>query len=219
MRAFITITFSLLAGSVFAGDGLIAPDALPVAGTTEALPYDWTGRYVGISVGYGWMEGYFEPPGYAPAEDVLGGRMPGGFAGFSTQFENNVVLGIEGDLEYNIQEATITSTFGTFTGGADWQGSARLRLGYAFDRLLVYTTGGWAATHLQADYQGLAKATGSFHGYTIGAGMDYAVTDRVFARIDYRYNDFGNGELDFGAVAIDTNLTQQTVKFGIGVRF
>jgi hypothetical protein len=54
LRPFITITVSLLAGTASAGD-------------VETLPYDWSGRYAGIAGGYGWMDGYFEPPaGYPP---------------------------------------------------------------------------------------------------------------------------------------------------------
>jgi outer membrane immunogenic protein len=65
----------------------------------------------------------------------------------------------------------------------------------------------------------VSTTTASFHGYTLGAGMDYAVTDRIFSRIDYRYNDFGTSELDFGAASIGADLTQHTVKFGLGVKF
>lgn len=220
LRPFITITFSLLAGTASAGDAISTPAAHPVAGAAETAPYDWSGRYAGIAGGYGWMDGYFDPPaGYPPTEDPLNGTVLGAFAGVSAQFDNNLVLGIEGDVEYNIQDVTVTAQFGTFTGGADWQGSARLRLGYAFDRLLIYTTAGWAATHLEAEYIGVSTTTASFHGYTLGAGMDYAVTDRIFSRIDYRYNDFGTSELDFGAASIGADLTQHTVKFGLGVKF
>ena len=213
LRRFITITFCMLATSALADDGTLLP------AQEHAAAYDWSGAYVGVTGGYGWMDGVFEVTGYAPKTDSLNGRLPGVFAGVSTQFDNNLVLGLEGDLEYNVQDVTVTSAFGAFTGGADWQGSARVRLGYALDRLLVYATAGWAATHLEAEFIGVAEATGSFHGYTLGAGLDYAMTDRLFGRLDYRYNDFGSGELDFGPATVSSELEQHTVKIGLGLKF
>lgn len=214
MRYFITLPIALLAGTVSASD-IIPGSPSEVATVT----YDWAGTYAGLSSGYGWMDGYFVTSGYPPANDDLDGGIFGGFAGVNTQLDGNVVLGLEGDLDYNTRNVTIASSFGTFAGGVDWQGSARVRLGYALDRLLIYTSAGWAAAHLEADFIGVAQATESFHGYTLGAGIDYAVTDRIFGRIDYRYNDFGSGKLDFGAAAIDAELDQHSVKVGVGIKF
>lgn len=53
------------------------------------------------------------------------------------------------------------------------------------------------------------------NGWTIGAGLDYAFTDNVFGRVEYRYNDFGHGTLD-GA---RTDFNQSVVNFGLGVKF
>jgi outer membrane immunogenic protein len=213
LRQFLAFSLCLLAGSAAADDTVTtaAPQAAPV--------YDWSGGYAGVTGGYGWMDGLFEVSGYPPKNDSLDGTVLGVFAGASTQFDNNIVLGLEGDLEYNIQDVAVTSAFGTFTGGVDWQGSSRLRLGYALDRVLLYTTAGWAATRLKAEFIGVAEATGSFHGYTLGAGVDYAVTDHLFGRLDYRYNDFGSGELDFGPAAVAAELEQHTVKLGFGMKF
>lgn len=213
LKRFITTTFCMLASSAFAGEGTSA------SASNIAPSYDWSGAYAGVAGGYGWIDGLFEVDGYPPKSDSLNGTILGTFAGVNAEFDNHLVLGIEGDLEYNIQDVTVTSDFGTFTGGADWQGSTRLRLGYAFDRILLYATAGWAATHLTSDFQGLAEASASFHGYSVGAGADIAVTDHIFGRIDYRFNDFGSGALDFGLATVETDLSQHTVKFGLGVKF
>jgi outer membrane immunogenic protein len=213
LRHFITFSLCLLAGSA------AADDTVPATRDPGSSAYEWSGTYAGVSGGYGWMDGVFETSGYPPKDDRLDGVVLGAFAGVNTQFDNNLVLGLEGDLDYNFQDVAVTSAFGTFTGGADWQGSARLRLGYAFDRVLFYTTAGWAATHLDAEFLGVAEASGSFHGYTLGAGADYAVTDRLFGRVDYRYNDFGTGALDFGPASVEAELSQHTVKIGLGLKF
>ena len=52
-------------------------------------------------------------------------------------------------------------------------------------------------------------------GWTVGAGVEYAFTDNVFGRLEYRYNDYGDKDI-FG---INTDLDQHTVKVGLGVKF
>ncbi|MFN7104296.1 MAG: outer membrane protein, partial [Pseudorhizobium sp.] len=95
-----------------------------------------------------------------------------------------------------------------------FSGSVRGRLGYAMDRTLVYAAGGWTATEVNAD-----TALGSFddtlHGYTLGAGVEHAFTDNMFGRLEYRYNDFGSGNLG----AADIDFDQHVVQVGLGVKF
>ncbi len=39
--------------------------------------------------------------------------------------------------------------------------------------------------------------------YTVGAGVDYAFTNNIFGRVEYRYTDFGSKTFDL-AVARST---------------
>ena len=55
----------------------------------------------------------------------------------------------------------------------------------------------------------------TLHGWTIGGGVDYAVTDRVFTRLEYRYNDFGSGTLG----GSDVDFNQHVVNVGLAVKF
>ena len=85
------------------------------------------------------------------------------------------------------------------------QGSLRARAGYAWNRLLVYGTGGLAFGNfnLQSSIGG-QDALGNFYfaaandrslwrlGWTGGAGVEYAITPRWSARAEYRYSDFGH---------------------------
>ena len=69
--------------------------------------------------------------------------------------------------------------------------SIRGRLGIAFDCFLVFGTGGWAWGNPSTSYA-LAGAAPfvtngtDSTGWTVGAGVDYAFTDSVFGRIEYR---------------------------------
>ena len=76
-------------------------------------------------------------------------------------------------------------------------GSLRGRLGFALDRWLVFATGGWAWGDAQTSYAktGIPPfSTNNINGSggTVGAGIEYAVTNNWLARVEYRYTDLGN---------------------------
>ncbi|MHC2354722.1 opacity protein-like surface antigen [Sinorhizobium meliloti] len=121
------------------------------------------------------------------------------------------MLGIEGDVEHNWNEQQV---FGA-DFGTDWAGSVRGRLGYAFDNALIYATAGWAATRGYVEVPGLGKDEKTFNGYTVGAGLDYAFTNQVFGRVEYRYNDYGDQDLQ----GINVDVDQHAVKVGLGIKF
>src|SRR5690606_34616091 len=113
--------------------------------------FTWTGLHAGIQGGYGWTRQKLFDPAHT---DKLDGGVIGGFVGYNHQLDNNVVLGVEGDVDYNFNRKTYRDDWvDTVKGGTDLGGSVRLRAGYAFDRTLVYATGGWATVRsYQKDY-------------------------------------------------------------------
>ena len=140
----------------------------------------------------------------------------GGQAGYNFQ-SGNIVYGVEVDaqvlrsrdthqrplLEFTpglLPTANITrNTFATYSIERDWQATLRGRFGYAWDRLLVYATGGLAFTGLKTatnyTFQTIigpalapfpaappqnfsAPGVGStqeYLGVTIGGGLEYAL--------------------------------------------
>ncbi|MGR6465906.1 outer membrane protein [Rhizobium sp. PAMB 3182] len=208
----------MVATSVFAAD-VVSPDSqLPIA-PDKVQPYNWSGGYLGVQGGYGWMNGTFKTTGLVPLDGNFDGGLLGGFAGFNYQFGNNVVAGVEADFERNWNDKTLISGLGTVNGGTTWQGSVRARVGYAFDRALIYASGGWAASRADAEVVGLGSDKKTFNGFTVGAGVDYAITDNIFARVDYRYNDFGKKDFNFGGSTVEGELKQHTLKVGVGYKF
>ncbi|MGF9563657.1 outer membrane protein [Neorhizobium sp. JUb45] len=179
------------------------PEA-PVAIEATAPAFTWSGPYVGLHGGYGWGNGDVG----AFSENFDGGRF-GGFVGYNWQMSNGFVAGLEGDVNYDWNEQSIA--------GADvksgFSGSARARLGYAMDRALPYIAGGWTATN--AKVSGPVSDDDTLSGWTIGAGVDYAFTDNIFGRAEYRYNDYGSGNL----AGANVNFDQHIVNVGIGVKF
>lgn len=123
----------------------------------------------------------------------------------------------------------------------DWFGTVRGRFGYAFDRVMPYVTGGLAygdikttvsATASQFD-TGAAPATllatnsfaasaNSVHvGYALGAGVDWAVTERWVLRAEYMYLNFGRGSA-FGIApitAFDSGMNVNLVRGALNYRF
>ena len=149
-------------GAASAAD-LSAPYTPPPATTyTQPPSWSWTGPYAGLVGGYGWAT-----PG--------NGWEGGGYIGYNIQTNTHLVVGVEGDL--------------LAAGKTDnnWDATLRGRVGYAFNRVLLYGTGGVAFGGLQ---NGGASSTNT--GWTAGVGVEAAVTQNVTARVEYRHTDLGN---------------------------
>ena len=106
------------------------------------------------------------------------------------------VFGIEGDVDgSNYRSAYNYGALANYTR-EPIQGSIRGRLGFAVDRALFYATGGAAFGDLRNTYvNGLTGATDQFShtrvGYTVGGGVEYAFTNNLSVRVEYRYTDYG----------------------------
>jgi opacity protein-like surface antigen len=191
--------------------------------------FTWTGLYVGGGGGYGWhvAKGTLTDATGAPLAGYdynVNGPFSGVFAGGNYQL-GRFVAGIEGDwqrsnLTGNSQQqaaigaaAALPSPTGVFPGGPftvattikDSE-SVRGRFGVALGRFLVFGTGGWAWGDPSNAYALLGAAPfvangGNASGWTAGAGVDYALTDNVFGRIEYRYTDLRTS--GFVSVAAD----------------
>jgi outer membrane immunogenic protein len=208
----------LSAAIVFAGSSAtLAADAIyetpqaPVAQETFAPAFSWTGGYIGIHGGYGWAEGDFvDSVGTTASDDFDGGRL-GAFVGYNWEMSSGFVAGIEGDVNYDWNDNDYA---GGFNAGTEFSGSVRGRIGYAMDRTLIYAAGGWTATNGFVEGPGVDESE-TFHGWTVGAGVDYAFTDNMFGRLEYRYNDFG----DKNVAGINADFDQHVVNVGLAVKF
>jgi outer membrane immunogenic protein len=102
------------------------------------------------------------------------------------------VSGAISDGYENGGQAGVNHQFGTFVlgmevegGSVDWgpvteAGSIRLRGGYAFDRFLAYAAGGLAFEDSV--------------GWTVGGGVEYALTDRWVIGAEYLHADYVGGD-------------------------
>jgi len=161
----------------------------PAAAYTPAPAWSWTGPYAGLVGGYAWGAG-----GGAAAGN---GWVGGGFVGYNLQTNQNLVVGVEGDV--------------TFTGksGNPWNGTFRGRPGYAWDRFMLYGTAGVAVGSLTSSVTAPTSATNV--GWTAGVGLEAALTDRVTGRVEFRHTDLGG--------FAGSSYTSNDILVGVGFKF
>lgn len=202
---------SALSIPAFAADVVTEAPPEPVA-TETVTAFDWTGAYIGLQGGGVWVDGEFRVPGARESENFNGGYI-GKFVGYNFMIDN-FVIGAEGDINYAWNENSYRVGGVRGDVGTDWSGSLRARVGYSFDRALIYATGGWAATngYIETPARDWNR---TFHGWTLGAGVDFAMTESIFVRAEYRYTDYN--DRTFQGVNVD--LDQHTATLGVGFKF
>jgi outer membrane immunogenic protein len=219
MRA-VAAAVGLLAVTELAWAADLSPP--PVA----PAPYNWTGLYVGLNVGYASAR---------LTETVSGGggtasaTLPGGIGGFQIGANGQfgaVVLGFEADFDGNMATKSVIGN-GIASGAAQipWIGTLRGRVGYAFDRFLLYATAGGAATQLVSTVNvgTVGSASTSFvHGaWTAGGGLEAAVTKNLSARVEYLYLETANfnvAQVGPPFVTVTGRLQDNLVRVGVNYR-
>lgn len=221
-RIWLSSAIALMsAGAAMAAD---MPTYEPVAPATVPS-FSWSGAYVGVQAGYAWMETDNRLNGVAP-DTKPNGFTVGGYVGYNHQLDNSpLVLGVEADLAYSdAKDSSPTGGFGAagrIRNEIGWTGALRGRVGYAFDRFLVYGAGGLAI----ADHE--IKARGPISGsddtvavgWTIGGGVEAAITDNVSARVEYRYSDYGTDSFSVAGSRVKGDVTDNRVMMGLGYKF
>lgn len=228
----ILLASTVLIGSIGAARAADFAAAAPAG-------FVWTGGYVGLQAGYAWGKAvggaYRIPTGEAA---VLGNLDPDGFlggvhAGYNYQFGNGFVLGGEADLTFadikgsaRLDYPNGPSDGNSATSRMNWNGSVRARAGYAIDRFLPYVTGGVAFGRYEyvPDYNATPPLPGSKTkaGWTLGAGVEYALTDRLTTRFEYRYTDYGDATYAIAGIpnhVSRVDLKTNDVRLGISYRF
>ena len=244
-----------LTGSAFAAD-LGTPPPPPVYLPPPVPVFTWTGVYIGVQIGGAWGSGQlgnfngFDPFTGTFLNTSLGGTpsgvIGGGHVGYQIQL-NQWVLGIEGSVDGTSLTKNVQVGFPAFLGGstlttqtsADVQGSIRGKLGIAWDRFMIYGTGGVAFGGFNTNFQLAALngtvvtpffASNSFSttrvGWTAGGGAQYAVTPNWWVFAEYRFSDFGtvrNGAFPNLPTGVFFNgsrrLQENQVQAGISYKF
>ncbi len=250
----------LTAGSAFAAD---LPARVAPAPYIAAPIFTWTGFYVGLNAGAAWNNsngGFgYGGPAFIIAPNVYGsvnsnnktGFTGGVTAGYNWQMGSSFVMGVEGDLNYIDRNngssvavpAIAPATYFVVNRGSqnNFFGTLRARLGFSFDRALIYATGGLAfgggngdanATYFAplGPLGGVAIATtggnsNSNVGWALGAGVEYAFSNAWSAKLEYLHVDMGSHNRTFyqpattNFITINSDNKFDIVRAGINYRF
>jgi outer membrane immunogenic protein len=201
------------AGAASAAD--LPVRSAPPAPIVAAVPvFTWTGFYVGVNAGYGWNDSgdgdlVFEGETIVGDSDNDGGFIGGGQIGYNYQI-GSFVVGLEGDIQY-ADFGGVNYDFGPLgiyeNDNDDWFGTVRARAGVAFDRALIYATGGFAFTDNR-------------NGWTVGGGLEYAFTNNLSAKIEGLYVNLEEEDFTFAGTTFNTGETDfGVVRAGLNFRF
>ena len=194
--------------------------------------FDWSGFYIGADAGK------LRSRGALLASTVIAnpdpeGTVLGGHIGYRHQYPSGVLLGLEADAWRDSGKEAIDPYSGApGQGGLDlkWGASGRAQAGYGYGPLLIYATGGVAyisydgcAVHnvLAPCMPGSAYGGDSW-GWVAGAGLAFAFTNNLSARIEYLVADYGQEAVSTPGIAGGRTLIDiktRTVRGGISWKF
>ena len=144
----------------------------------------------------------------------LDGFVGGGQIGYNYQL-GQVVLGVEADFQgADLKAGPSFAGLGIVSEGkTEWFGTVRGRVGFAFDRFLPYVTGGLAYGSVKTTLapgvtiNGLNSDDNTHTGWTVGGGVEYAITNNLVAGVEYLYVDLGDKKVFNGADKVSTDFS------------
>jgi outer membrane immunogenic protein len=221
------IALFLLAGSAYAGDAT----------------YNWSGIYGGASIGYvhgaqDWTlrGGQFWGPNGGKQDFTFDQFDVGAHVGAQYQWRW-LVLGAEGSIfKGPYDEQSERSPY--YPSSDQWRADihtiakATVKVGFAYKRFLGYAKGGYAGAMVDTTVRfpdpGIpffVDKTSDWHnGWTVGGGIEYALTNHVIIGAEYSYIDLGSrNHLDTPTTATFFNAkvdaAVQQVLFRVSYKF
>ena len=189
-----TAALALVASTAQAAD---MPSRYAPPPVYDAMPvFTWTGFYAGLNAGYGWSTGtsrYYDPAFGYTGGSSNGGFVGGGQAGYNYQM-GMFVIGAEADIQYAaVGNKGSSYNAQYYAGNSDgYYGTIRARAGFAFDRALIFGTAGFAYGDIGGNNAfdpaiGRHRSNSTNTGWTLGGGVEYAVTNNIVAKVEGSY--------------------------------
>jgi outer membrane immunogenic protein len=184
-RLALGILLTSLAGAAYAAD-LPAPAATYTKAPAFVAATNWSGFYIGAVGGYASESG----------SNAIKGGFGGGTVGYNWQF-NSIVAGFEGDGAFADVNNSVTGPTiigpATLAAKVDALATVRGRVGFAYDQVLFYGTGGLAIadTKLSASALGVTLSDSKTQvGWTVGAGIEWMFVPHWSLKAEYLYRSF-----------------------------
>jgi outer membrane immunogenic protein len=242
-----------IAALVVAAGGAAQAADMPLRKAPLAPPpiaFSWSGFYLGANAGYVWARDdvLWEAPvggSIAPAIGIAAtgpidarGFTAGGQLGYNFQF-NWLVVGFEADLNYTDLSGSRFSVPVGFTNAmfssfeSRWLSTVRGRIGVAFDRVLLYGTGGLAVADVKVYDQigiGILFTNSSDEaraGWTAGGGIEWAFAPAWSVKGEYLHVDLGTvnhndlcaGVVCTAGVPLHHRIREDVARIGVNYRF
>jgi outer membrane immunogenic protein len=178
---------------------------------------NWSGFYLGAMGGYAQEDA---------SDFAMSGGFVGGTAGYNWQ-TGALVFGLETDAAWADIGATIgTPGFASLDYTIRAMGTVRGRIGYAFDSVLIYGTGGyaWSDNRLSATLFGVSGSDSQFHsGWTVGAGVEVMFAPKWSVKAEYLYKSLEGASYNpnialLGVVPVGT-VNLNSVQVGVNYHF
>jgi outer membrane immunogenic protein len=258
--ALISCATLLMAATSFAADFPQSPPQFyrptPVRPVAE-----WTGLYFGANGGYGKAHdestvvfsganigGFTTPFGLGATElsgtqvsgtGTLSGGIAGGQIGFNWQ-SGAIVFGGEVDAQWSGQRSTFAVNCGSACTASETARirsivTARARIGYAFDGVMAYVTGGGVTVNVLDNLtMTIGGVTANFPslsttvlGWTAGAGVEVNLWGNWSAKLEYLYIGVNNvaataaipATLGVGIASEAAGYRDNIVRVGLNYRF
>jgi len=224
-RLALAVGLSACAASAALAADLPQPAPVPKAPPAYVPPpvYNWSGFYIGGNLGAGWNN--------FTVTDTLGDTFSGsgntevvggGQVGANYQFWGGAVIGVEADFDWL---ANTNNTTSGIVGGVPvsiainnrWLATVTGRLGYAFDRVLVYGKGGaaWVGTsNPSITVGGVAfnpAISNNNFGWTAGFGVEWAFVGTWSVKAEYDYVGLNNQSFFVPGTSLPNNPLGDTI--------
>ncbi len=186
---------------------------------------NWSGFYAGANAGYASSAQDIEVVPGASKLSADGG-FGGGQIGYNWQgiWNPHLVLGLEADFQGAGISDSKTYDVGSAKTEVNWFGTVRGRVGYAFDRTLVYATGGFAYGQVKnsaGNENGNGSKEDTKTGYVAGGGIEHKLTPAWSVKAEYQYINLGKDDAFYNADAgvSKKDVELNTVRAGINYHF
>jgi len=201
----------------------------PTVPAISSMP-TWAGFYVGANLGgisarsglssfdplpgsglgycFGGANPFFANPCNSVGAQTATGILGGGQIGYNFESADKWVYGAELDFDFSgaRQQTSALNNPNAFLGtwtaktGIDDFGTARLRLGYDFNNIMPFVTGGLAYANVLDTFQGGSGGAGGYTwsgtgwraGYTVGGGVEVLLTRNISVKGEALYYNLGS---------------------------
>lgn len=199
---------------------------------------NWTGFHVGFDVGGGvpihQLNGHFSGifPGVNATSEFNGiggeGFLGSARIGYDRAFGKRWVAGVAASANWSTMATTLDVSIPIISAEANYEMVADFgydviaRIGMRTnDNLMVYALGGYSYQNFDAKFEipGLFSTSYDleFHGWTVGAGFETALTERLFAHLEYRYTDYMEERFLFDIIGVEPSV--HTARAGVSYKF